>query len=53
MHLFLIKKKKKNDILLRYIDESSEVYDLYDNLEACSWYELVIDESNELLESVN
>lgn len=43
----------KNDILLRYIDESSEVYDLYDNLEACSWYELVIDESNELLESVN
>ena len=22
-------------------------------LEACSWYELVIDESNELLESVN
>lgn len=56
---FVFDKKKENrlyfkdNILIRYIDESSEVYDLNDNLETCVWYELVIEESNELLKSVN
>lgn len=56
---FVFDKKKENrlyfkdNILIRYIDESSEVYDLNDNLEICVWYELVINESNELLKSVN
>ncbi len=43
----------KNDILIRYIDENGEIYNLYENLETCTWYELVLYESYELLKSVN
>lgn len=43
----------KNNILIRYIDENGEIYNLYENLENCMWCELVLYESYELLESVN
>lgn len=56
---FIFDKKKenrlyfKNDILIRYIDENGEIFNLYENLESCIWRELALCESYELLESVN
>ena len=56
---FIFDKKKenrlyfKNDILIRYIDENGEIFNLYENLESCIWRELALCEGYELLESVN
>lgn len=56
---FVFDKKKENrlyfkdNILIRYIDESGDIYDLYENLETCSWFEFVLSESYELLENIN
>lgn len=51
---FVFDKKKENrlyfkdNILIRYIDENGDIYDLYENLKTCSWFELVLSESYEL-----
>lgn len=56
---FVFDKKKENrlyfkdNILIRYIDENGDIYDLYENLETCSWFELVLSESHELFENIN
>ena len=56
---FVFDKKKENrlyfkdDILIRYIDENGEIYNLYENLESCIWSDLVLSESYELLENAN
>lgn len=56
---FIFDKKKenrlyfKNDILIRYIDENGEIFNLYENLESCIWSDLALCEGYELLESVN
>lgn len=43
----------KDNILIRYIDENGDIYDLYENLETCSLFEFVLSESYELLENIN
>jgi len=43
----------KNDMLIRYIDENGEIYNLNENTESCTWRELVLYESYELLKSAN
>lgn len=42
----------KNDILIRYIDENKNTYDINYNLIDCKWEELVLTESYELLQCV-
>lgn len=43
----------KDNILIRYIDESGETYDLYDNLDTCEWEEFALKESYEIFDNLN
>lgn len=52
---FVFDKRKENrlyfkdDILIRYIDENNDIYNLYENLGTCIWQEIVLSEGYELL----